>query len=99
MCYIVFVLILLRLQIPTPLFSSAASDLYKSQAQHPAMPTLRDADCHQHGAVDQLPALAHPLIAVSYTHPRAHENKANHVCRILHETKTKMLRKQLLLIT
>jgi hypothetical protein len=31
--------------------------------EHPAMATLRDADRHQHGTVDQLAAFAHPLIA------------------------------------
>jgi hypothetical protein len=32
-------------------------------AQHPAMTALGDADRHQHRAIDQASALAHPLIA------------------------------------
>src|SRR5450759_3284164 len=66
----------------TPLYSSAASDVYKRQilhcdALHPAERPPRLL----RGAVDQ-------IIAVSYTHLRAHETRHDLVCRLLLEKKT-----------
>src|SRR5665809_151347 len=58
--------------------SSAASDVYKRQL-------LR----HREGRGREVPRLAGVRGAVSYTHLRAHETKANLVCRLLLEKKKK----------
>src|SRR5665809_120720 len=67
--------------------SSAASDVYKRQTQdepgHCQCGGKRQAD-----DVDQ-------VVAVSYTHLRAHETKANLVCRLLLEKKNIKLIRQI----
>src|SRR5660397_264900 len=67
----------------TPLYSSAASDVYKRQAStrtsRPLGPPL---------GADRASGLVRPASRpVSYTHLRAHETKANLVCRLLLEKK------------
>ena len=63
----------------TPLYSSAASDVYKRQDITIASPYSDLLIEINLGEIDIL------LIPVSYTHLRAHETKANLVCRLLLE--------------
>src|SRR5660398_189257 len=65
----------------TPLYSSAASDVYKRQEQH-VIGVAPEPDALSQGAGSAAAAAA---AAVSYTHLRAHETKANLVCRLLLE--------------
>src|SRR5660398_176325 len=66
----------------TPLYSSAASDVYKRQEDIPY------ADGEFDAAASQLVFHFISDPAVSYTHLRAHETKANLVCRLLLEKNT-----------
>src|SRR5660398_322897 len=74
----------------TPLYSSAASDVYKRQLHELLaawLPRLKP------GGEAWLVVQRH-LGAVSYTHLRAHETKANLVCRLLLEKKKKKKKKK-----
>src|SRR5665647_3315703 len=67
---------------PTPLYSSAASDVYKRQLVHPRRRRQdRPPDPEPQGQR----GLPRP---VSYTHLRAHETDSYLVCRLLLEKKT-----------
>src|SRR5660398_295821 len=98
----------------TPLYSSAASDVYKRQDEHVwhhvstkpphlggrgpkeltgMVDLTRDERGHVHARLlDLVPGRtgqAYKDWSVSYTHLRAHETKANLVCRLLLEKKKK----------
>src|SRR5660397_279407 len=72
----------------TPLYSSAASDVYKRQLAG-ELPLERGGDI-----ISDLHAAAAYVgsDAVSYTHLRAHETKANLVCRLPREKKNALLK-------
>src|SRR5660397_274525 len=80
-----FFLMIRRPTRSTPLYSSAASDVYKRQVgwyeKWSGAKNCRRAD------------------AVSYTHLRAHETKANLVCRLLLEKKKTQNKKYTLIRT
>src|SRR5660397_186414 len=67
----------------TPLYSSAASDVYKRQGCSPGRASRR---CVRRARCRRSSRRCHRRegTAVSYTHLRAHETKANLVCRLLH---------------
>ena len=75
----------------TPLYSSAASDVYKRQM---IIPIGGDGillkSLHDFNELNKpFFGINYGSIAVSYTHLRAHETKANLVCRLLLEKKKK----------
>src|SRR5660397_271731 len=74
----------------TPLYSSAASDVYKRQLQY----SLHLQRVPQDGGQNRKCAHRQGFSPVSYTHLRAHETKANLVCRLLLEKKKKKKKKQ-----
>src|SRR5660398_296312 len=76
----------------TPLYSSAASDVYKRQ-QWPYYTRSCGLPCSRHEWWSRQIQWCTP---VSYTHLRAHETKANLVCRLLLEKKKKKKKKQTL---
>src|SRR5660398_245973 len=80
--FLLFVVFLMIRRPPssTPLYSSAASDVYKRQ---PGLP----------GGERRFRSRWYCRGAVSYTHLRAHETKANLVCRLLLEKKKKKITK------
>src|SRR5660397_298562 len=69
----------------TPLYSSAASDVYKRQA----LGLHRHLFSTRSPRPDRQRTARHHRTPVSYTHLRAHETKANLVCRLLLEKKKK----------
>ena len=72
--------------------SSAASDVYKRQAEGllPARVTSAGEGDSVHVSVDGQDALVRYLGTVSYTHLRAHETVLDLVCRLLLEKKTQI---------
>src|SRR5660397_265850 len=68
----------------TPLYSSAASDVYKRQCVFSKKTCNQPKPCFKLGK------------PVSYTHLRAHETKANLVCRLLLEKKKTKKKNKLL---
>src|SRR5660398_260452 len=67
--------------LSTPLYSPAASDVYKRQRLERRQEALAGEEARLTAHYEAL------LAAVSYTHLRAHETKANLVCRLLLEKK------------
>src|SRR5660398_291559 len=84
----------------TPLYSSAASDVYKRQGR--ARRRRRETSSgrwRERGRSAEWSRRSPSISAVSYTHLRAHETKANLVCRLLlgaHETKANLVCRLLL---
>src|SRR5665647_3879539 len=74
----------------TPLYSSAASDVYKRQW---LLASAKDLEEHAY-AVQSVTERLEPLGAVSYTHLRAHETDSYLVCRLLLEKKKKNTKKK-----
>ena len=92
----------------TPLYSSAASDVYKRQGYYTLgayRKNINNNEITQYEMLfeqyflksfsSRLAEYSNPEIeAVSYTHLRAHETKANLVCRLLLEKKKKTKKKK-----
>ena len=79
----------------TPLYSSAASDVYKRQLDYLVVGPWKDPNgfsfpkTRKFGDSGRMPLLFSGLRAVSYTHLRAHETVLDLVCRLLLEKKKK----------
>ena len=71
--------------------SSAASDVYKRQAENGTVTNTQGMQYYVDPYVNYLSdkQTRHSLRAVSYTHLRAHETVLDLVCRLLLETKKK----------
>src|SRR5450759_4525011 len=65
-----------------PLYSSAASDVYKSQGAFHRSQRVR-YECSTGVPQSQSQPAGHSLAPVSYTHLRAHETRHDLVCRLL----------------